>query len=156
MGIDAAGSKSGFSIVQDGVPQRIGVWKPKRKDDPQPGRLIEWGDAVRSLLVFEAPDVVVVEECAPHRNPMTFRSLVRFENVASYETTRYGAVLVLHRVSEARKIVLGAGNVKKEDAFKIMKQRFPDLGWVRQTSGGDDQSDALVMALAAPRLMERR
>lgn len=120
-------------------------------------RLVAWADCVRSLLAFYNPDLVVVEECAPHRNPQTFRALVRFEAVASYEARRRGGVvLILHRVSEARSIVLGDGRMAKEDAFREAKRRYPDLDWLPINRGGDDQSDALVMGLAGPRLAERR
>lgn len=122
----------------------------------QVDRLVGWADAVRALLVFEQPDMVVIEECAPHRNPQTFRALIRFEAVASYEVKRAGAILLLHRVSEARSYVVGNGTMKKEDVFYEVKRRYPDLDWKPIDKGGDDQSDALVMALAAPKLAERR
>ncbi len=142
-------------MVVDGTPAWVSVWKPVASHS-QPEKMIAWGDHVRQLLAFNSPDLVVVEECAPHRNPQTFRALVRFEAVASYEVKRAGAVLLLHRVSEARKIATGKGNAPKEWVFRHMKESYPGLTWCAIDKGGDDQSDALVMALAGPRLAERR
>lgn len=156
LGLDPSSSKSGWCLVLDGVPEKLGVWKPPPRLKSQPDKLVAWGKFVRSLLVFTRPDMVVIEECAPHRNPQTFRALVRFENVATYETKLAGRIVLLHRVSEARAIVVEKGNAKKEDVFYEMKRRYPDFEWCAIDKGGDDQSDALVMALAAPSLAERR
>lgn len=154
LGLDPSSSKCGEALVIDGVPAWIDVWKPK--DSSQVLKMIEWGDHVRALIAFNAPDLVVVEECAPHRNAMVFRALVRFEAVASYETKRAGVVLLLHRVSEARKIAAGKGNAPKDEVFRQMRAAYPQFSWRPIDKGGDDQSDALVMALAGPQLAERR
>lgn len=155
LGLDPSSSKSGIALVVDGVPELLDVWKGKTNDS-QMTKLIQWADQVRAVLTFARPDLVVIEECGPHRNPQTFRALVRFEAVASYEVKRAGMILILHKVSEARKIVMGKGNAPKEEVFREMKRRYPDFEWRHVDKGGDDQSDALAMALAGPQLAERR
>ena len=158
LGLDPASTKSGYCVCEDGEPiaSQTGVWKPKKADAHQLVRLVEWGDFVRSLLTYGDIDIVCVEECAPQRNAMTFRALVRFEAVASYETKRAGKILIVHRVSEARKIIMGAGNAKKEDVFHAMKDKYPEIAWPAIDKGGDDISDSIAMAQAAPQLAERR
>lgn len=156
LGLDPSSSKSGFAIVEDGYPVAIGLWKPTSREKSLSEKLISWGNFAKALILFSDIDMVAIEECGPQRNPVVFRALVRFEAVATYETARAGKILLLHKVSEARKIAVGKGNAPKADVFYEMKRRYPQFDWPHIDKGGDDQSDALAMALAAPRLAERR
>jgi Holliday junction resolvasome RuvABC endonuclease subunit len=58
------------------------------------------------------------------------------------------------RVSAARKAALGNGSMAKEDVYKEIKKRFPGNKFKGFKSGGSDEADATVLAIAALSLAE--
>jgi len=157
--MDPGSALAGFGLAVDGEPQKIKTWAPRNPKDPAWHRLKEFGQWFDLLLFTWKPDIVAIELIALSRSHTVTRVLSRYEGVAGYIAARRGCIVVDHRVSEARSIVFpGQGNCSKEEAFKMLKKRYPDLPWLKYGkggAGGGDQADGLTGALAAPSLVGR-
>lgn len=155
MGYDPSSQCAGLAIAVDGGLREIAVWKPDSKGDKPLSRLCQWGSWFEFYLAAHAPDMLAVEVIRVSTSHDTTRSLSRHEALALYIARSSGVICLEHGVSEARKIVFGRGNIPKEEAFERIKSDWPGLPWLKKGSGGMDQSDAAVMALAANQLAER-
>lgn len=94
-------------------------------------------------------DMALVELVAVHRNMNTVRVLARYE-AASIIALKTQKVLTMQgRVSQARSIALGKGNLSKEEAYAIVCEREPQHTWRTPKKGGMDETDAYVLAKAA-------
>jgi Holliday junction resolvasome RuvABC endonuclease subunit len=159
VGIDIASkSYSALAVVEEGAPQSAVVWKPKNAKDSEPELL----DQFYKWLVFKLgmlrPDIIAVEQQAGFvKNHNVIRSLSKREGVALLAAKqRKGAIVVNPVVSQARGVVFGKGNMSKDDAWGAIKKMYPQFPFLPKTSGGTDQADAVVHALAAPVILERR
>lgn len=95
------------------------------------------------------PDMALVELVAVHRNMNTVRVLARYE-AASIIALKTSKVLTMQgRVSKARLIALGKGNLSKEEAYAAVCLREPQHEWRTPKKGGMDETDAYVLAKAA-------
>lgn len=158
-GIDIA--SRGFlalALVVDGVPIQATVWKPNDEKDSDPVRLAQLYGWLSFQLGVMKPDIVAVEQQAGFiKNHNVIRSLSKREGVALLAAKKRSGVIVINPVvSQARGIVFEKGNISKDEAWKEIKKMYPDFEFLAKTSGGTDQADALVHALAAPTILERR
>lgn len=155
-GLDTSSSFCGLGVADDGVLKHIEVWQPSDKKASQEQKLYEW------YLFYEAwhrvwkPDIVAFEEVQSARNAITVRILARFEAAAIIVGKANGSLVLPCNVKTCRKVVLGRGDIDKEEAFEQLRKTYPQFAWARKTVGGMDQSDAIVIALAAPTVLERR
>lgn len=134
----------------------LDLWRPSDPKASQEAKLYEWYLFYEAWHAIWKPDIVAFEEVQSARNAKTVRVLARFE-AAPIIVGKANASLVLPcNVKTCRKVVLGRGDIDKEDAFNELRKLYPDFTWARKTVGGMDQSDAIVIALAAPTVLERR
>jgi Holliday junction resolvasome RuvABC endonuclease subunit len=157
VGIDIGSSSyAAISLAVNGVPTRSVVWKAGDKRESAAVRLDDqYAWFGRWLHIFK-PDVIAVEELAVFMNKKVIRALARHEGIALLAAKRSGAVVISPTASQSRGIVLGNGRLSKDDAWLAFKKTYPDLTLLAKNSGGTDQMDAYVHALAAPTVLERR
>lgn len=117
---------------------------------------MDWYAHITRTVAEWDPDMLAFEQVQSARNMNTVRALARFEAAAIIAGKHHGALVIPVAVSSARKVVFGQGNIPKEDAFAEMKKRYAEFPWLAKTRGGLDQSDAAVIALAGPAVLERR
>lgn len=162
-GIDIA--KAGYcaaALAKDGKPIKVTAWTPRNPKDSEPEQLDQFSDWVDRQLWFMNPDIVVVEELAVFLNKKVIRTLSRREGVALQRAKRYvrrnGGIVLHPPVTQSRSIVLGPpGNMKKEEAWKRIKKKYPDFDFGHAANdGGMDKGDAMTHALAGPIILERR
>lgn len=160
LGLDPASNCAGLALVADGVPEYIGVWKPSKKSLRPDQKLVEWDDHCRMTFQMLRPDRAVMEVIRVSTSHDTTRSLSRFESAFIINAARYGVTeqVLEHQVGQARAAFFGEGkgNTPKQDAYAWMVKHYPELPWLPAEEGGMDQSDALVMALAYDKLLERK
>jgi Holliday junction resolvasome RuvABC endonuclease subunit len=159
LGIDASTTKTGYALASGGAPEACGLWKPPSKLKQQHER-IEWTAAqAHQFVLFTRPDLVVIEECGPTKNTKTFRALVRAESIVAHECRKAGAQVLLVMVKAAREAALDDGKLGKIHIYEMMKAQYPQYAWPENDpegeKGGNDMSDALVMALGGEKLLSR-
>lgn len=161
IGYDPSSNCAGIALVTDGVPEYIGVWQPSKKSLPPVKKLVEWNAYCRMTFTMLKPDRAVMEVIRVSTSHDTTRSLSRFESVFLVNAALFGIGYVLeHQVGQARAAFFGEGkgNTPKQDAYAWMVDHYPNLPWLGpgKDEGGMDQSDALVMALAYDKLVQRK
>lgn len=157
-GVDVA--SAGFAalgLAVDGVPTYGALWKAE-KNDSDPVKLEAWSRVLDAKFGLWKPQVIGVEELAVFLNKKVIRALSKMEGVALLQAKKYrGAMVVNPPVTQARAIVFKDQGVRsKEDAWQAFKKQYPDFKLPAATSGGMDIADALVHAIAAPVILERR
>lgn len=155
-GLDTSSSYSGAAIADDGVLQHVDLWKPEDAKMSQEEKLYSFYLWYQRFHAEWRPDIVAFEEVQSARNAITVRILARIEAAAIIVGKADGRLVLPCNVKTCRKVVLGRGDIDKEDAFAELRKRYPDLDWAKKTVGGMDQSDAIVIALAAPTVLERK
>ena len=157
VGIDVASSGfAGMALAINGKPHSATAWKPENKRDSDPERLHQFYKWVTFKLAILKPDIVAVEELAVFLNKTVIRSLSKREGVALLAAKQRGVIVVNPPINQARGIVFGKGNISKDEAWVRIKEMYPEFEFLPKNSGGTDQADALVHALAAPKILERR
>src|SRR4051794_714441 len=157
-GIDISStSYSALAVVDDGVPSFATVWRPPNIKDSDPELLHQFYRWLVFKLGLLRPNIVAVERQAGFtKNHNVIRSLSKREGVALLAAKqRQGCIVVNPPVTQARGIVFGKGNMSKDDAWGEIRKMYPDFDFLAKNSGGSDQADALVHALAAPVILER-
>jgi Holliday junction resolvasome RuvABC endonuclease subunit len=101
-------------------------------------------------LYKHRPELVAVSTTSFSRNVNVTRVIARYEGVTIAAARLYSADVVDVRDSEARKLVLSRGNLSKEEAYNEVLLLVPDYNWLPFKKGGNDQTDAYVIAEAAP------
>lgn len=156
-GIDIASiGYAAIALAVDGVPVRAAVWKPPDKKDSDSERLDQFYTWLCWQLGTMKPDAVAVEELAVFLNKKVIRALGKREGVALLAAKRCGAIVVNPPVTQARGVVFGDGTISKDKAWEAIRKMYPEFKFKKKTVGGVDQADALVHALAAPTILERR
>ncbi len=159
IGYDPSSNCAGLALAVDGVPEYIGIWTPSKKSLRPDKKLVEWDYYCRIAFVALRPDRSVMEVIRVSTSHDTTRSLSRFESAFIINSARHGIDQVLeHQVGQARSAFFGEGkgNTSKQDAYVWMVEHYPQLAWLPPEEGGMDQSDALVMALAYDKIVERK
>lgn len=159
VGIDIASkSYSALAVVDSGVPSSATVWKPTNIKDSDPELLHQFYRWLVFKLGILKPAIVAVEQQAGFvKNHNVIRSLSKREGVALLAAKqRRGCVVVNPPVTQARGVIFGRGNMSKDDAWEAIRKMYPIFGFPPKNSGGTDVADALVHALAAPTILERR
>ena len=133
-------------------------WK-RDKRDPHPVALLSWYRWLEAFIAVNSPDMASIEMHAyratsDKTSPAATHAVAYFQGVAALCCKMHGLVVLEVRVSTARSIVLGNGSLSKDAAWDIMRQRYPAM-FAAKTSGGADEMDAAVCALAGPVAAER-
>lgn len=148
LGVDPSSSCTGVAFVVNGVLEETAIWQPEKKDSPAE-KLMDYYHWLTEIAEWLKPDMALVELVAVHRNMNTVRVLARYE-AASIIALKTQKVLTMQgRVSQARSIALGKGNLSKEEAYAIVCEREPQHAWRTPKKGGMDETDAYVLAKAA-------
>lgn len=157
VGIDVASRGwAAIGLVIDGKLDRALAWKPPDKKASSPENLLAWHKWLRIQLFVIKPDIVAVEQIAGFQNRQVIHSLAKHEGVALLTAKMVpGAIVINPNASQSRSVVFGKGNLSKDDAWVAFRKQFPDFPLLAKTSGGVDQMDAMVHALAAPTVLER-
>jgi hypothetical protein len=159
VGVDIASkSYSALAVVDNGVPSSATVWRPTDIKDSDPELLHQFYRWMVFKLGMLKPAIVAVERQAGFiKNHDVIRSLSKREGVALLAAKqRRGCIVVNPPVSQARGVVFGNGNMSKDEAWGAIRTMYPHFTFQAKNSGGTDQADALVHALAAPVILERR
>lgn len=157
VGVDTAGGGlAAAALAIRGVPSTAAVFKPDKKD-AAPEKLFMWGKWLDAKYGFWRPDVISVEELAVFMNKKVIRALSKMEGVAIDHAKKKRVVVLNPPITQARSIVFRDQGVRsKEDAFEAFKKKYPDFKLPAVSSGGMDVADAMVHAVAAPIILERR
>src|SRR4051812_31288720 len=133
------------------------AWKHENKKTSEPDKLNAFYEWLMFRFAITRPDIVAVEQVAGFHNRLVIQVLSRFEGVALLAAKRYGALVLNPKVGSARSAALGIpANSSKDVAFAAIKAKYPDFKFGAVNQGGPDKADAMVHALAAPQLLERR
>jgi Holliday junction resolvasome RuvABC endonuclease subunit len=152
-GIDPSSTRCGVALAVDEKLETSDVWvRDKRGSAPE--GLHDYFIWLMAWLIAFQPDIVVVEFLSVERNAETTRKISHYQAISVLACKLRGITVIEARVSSARKHTLGRGNLSKEDAWKEMKRLHPSHKFQRADSGGYDEMDAGVLALAGPRLTE--
>jgi Holliday junction resolvasome RuvABC endonuclease subunit len=149
LGIDSSSTQSGVSVVKDGKVTEVHLFRSNKKDDLGK-RLYDWGEFLRSVKAKRKVECVAVEKDSVNRNLNTIRMLSYFESVALTKAGEWGADTLLLQPSTARKHALGNGGLKKEQVYDKYKKKYKLRPY---GDGGNDQSDAICVGLAADRIL---
>lgn len=155
-GLDTSSSACGLAVADNGVLKGLDLWRPSDPKASQEAKLFEWYEYYRVWHAEWLPDIVAFEEVQSARNAITVRILARFEAAPIIVGKANGSLVLPCNVKTCRKVVLGRGDIDKEEAFAELRKQYPDFTWAKKTVGGMDQSDAIVIAIAAPTVLERR
>jgi hypothetical protein len=163
-GIDVASTGwSAFSLVVDRNPKKSWVFRPPNIKDTVATHLEQKYEWLQRVIWIAKPDVIAVEELAVFMNKKVIRALARHEGVSLLAAKRSGAMVVSPGAATARSIAFEGerfgkkrGSLSKDDAWLLFKKIYPDVPLLPKTSGGLDQMDGYVLALAAPVVLERR
>lgn len=143
IGIDPSSSKSGVSLIKNGKITEVSCWfRTKKLDHSQNLKL--FGEFLDRFKGRRKIDVVAVEEMSVSRNVTTVRVVSYFEGLALLKAAEWNAKALSLKPSQARKKAFGS-DIGKEKAYKQMKKQFKLLPY---DSGGNDMSDAMVLAKA--------
>lgn len=149
IGVDPSSSKCGVCFVKDGKVTDIGFFRSDTKDDLGK-RIFDWYRYLRSFKAKRKVDCVAVEEDSVNRNLNTIRKISYFESGALLSAGEWGSKSLLIKPNTARKQALGNGALKKEEVYEIYRKEFKLRD---EKDGGNDQSDAICIGLAANRML---
>lgn len=163
-GIDVASvGWSAYSVAIDGEPHKSWVFKPNNPKDTAAQHALEKFMWLKEILWMTKPDIVAVEESNVFSHKKAIRAIARHEGISLLAAKLSGAMVVNPGVSTARSITFQgkrigkkSGSLSKDDAWTLFKQIYPNISLLAKTSGGLDQMDAYVLAIAAPTILERR
>lgn len=154
LGVDPASGKAGAALVVDGKPVWARSWRNRpqsRRGYPRIEAYMDWLD---ECAVDAAPDLAIIEfasnvQAGRGRGSSigTVRVLGHFESASYIVCGRHGIDYLSEvTATTARSYVVGSRS--KEQAYDFVTQMFPELGDI-----DDNQADAVVLALDAPRAM---
>jgi Holliday junction resolvasome RuvABC endonuclease subunit len=156
-GVDPSSTSAGFAVVENGKVLFTDVWVPSSKHLSSHQKLYEYSEYLKLLLKAWQLDMLVIELVAVSRNIGTVRLLARYEGAAILAAKELNIMVKEHRVMQARAIVFGHGDISKRDAYKQIVSDHPYHSFRKPTKGqgGEDETDAVAMALAGPGLVEK-
>ncbi len=153
-GIDPSSSCTGVAIIENDNLISTDAWyKPKNKSSPD--RLVDFFLWMQHWLSYNSPDVAVVEFLSVVRNAEATRVISHYQSISVLVCKLRNILVIEARVTSARKAALGKGNLSKEDSYKMIKKMYPLHTFKGPKSGGSDETDSVVLALAGLSLAER-
>jgi len=153
-GIDPSSACTGVALVEDDKVLEVGCWEVM-KTGSKGDKLVNYFSWLMAWLVAKDPDMVCVEDLHVTRNAKTAMVLARYQCVSVIVPKLRGLLVVETPVTTARLQALGRGDYSKAEAWKIIKDRFPEHDFGNQSDGpGGDKADAVVLALAAKTIAE--
>lgn len=154
VGIDPSSSCTGVALVENKQLLLTDAWH-KPKSGSAPDRLVDCFLWLQNWLSSNNPDVAVIEFLSVVRNAEATRIISHYQSICALACKLRGLLVIEARVTSARKVALGKGNLSKEDSYKMIKKMFPFEDWGNINNGGGDRGDATTLALAGLELAER-
>jgi Holliday junction resolvasome RuvABC endonuclease subunit len=154
IGVDPSSTVCGIAVVD--TPRTVVAvdhWERDRNSS-HPERLVSYYNWLQARLLTHQPDMAVVEMLGVERNAIATRKISYYQGVSALTCKLSGLMVIEARVSTVRKIVLGNGNMSKDEAWSTMRAMHPNL-FSAKNAGGADEMDALVLALAGISAAER-
>jgi len=156
LGIDPSSSCVGLALVVDGELAYTRIWKPSKPKDTHANKLKEYEGWLKFQVKLANPDIAAVEQLNyATRRIDVVRVISYYEGVSLLVCAKRVAIVKSIMVSTARAHTLGKGNLSKEDSFKQVKRLFPKHKFRHFDQGGGDESDAAILAIAAPSVAEQ-
>jgi Holliday junction resolvasome RuvABC endonuclease subunit len=154
LGIDPSSTTCGVAVVDiPGEILDVGHWN-RNKRESHPTGFVDWFRWLESYIALWQPQMAAIEMLGVERNANTARAVAFYQSISACCCKLHGLVVVEVRTSSARSIVLGNGGLSKDDAWEIMRKKHPNL-FSPKKQGGEDEMDALVIAVAGPTAAER-
>lgn len=154
LGIDPSSSCTGVALVENNELLKTDAWF-KSESGSYSDRLVDYFIWLQSFLSANEPDVSVIEFLSVVRNAEAVRKISHFQGISALACKLRGILIIEARVTSARKVSLGKGNLSKQESYNIIKKKFPNEDWGRIDNGGGDRADALVLALGGITLAEK-
>lgn len=157
IGIDPGSQISGIAVID--TPDtviHVSNWK-RDKSKSHPAGFVSFHNYLAKSIYDFKPQMAVIEfgsYTGPKSNALALQAISFYQAIAALSCKLNGLIVVETRATSARKASLGRGNLSKDEVWEIMRKRYPDL-FSAKTTGGLDESDALVLALAGPTVAER-
>jgi Holliday junction resolvasome RuvABC endonuclease subunit len=153
--VDPGSRFAGLATVEGDEVLDVCHWFGNGKDT-HPTRLADWFRFLEAYVAVWQPHMASIEVHAYARDKggTATHVISYYQGVAAACCKLHGLVVIEARASTARSFVLGNGGLSKDKVWEEMRRRHPDL-FSRKDQGGEDESDALVLALAGPTVAER-
>ena len=154
VGIDPSSSCCGLALTEDEKLLLTDAWyKDKNKSHPE--NLVGYFIWLQSWLAINDPDVAVVEFLSVTQNAQATRMIAFYQGVSALVCKLRGLLVIEGRTTSARKAALGKGNLSKQEAYDKVKKLYPYHKFKGFKSGGADEADATILALAGKSLAEK-
>lgn len=145
LGLDTSSTKSGIALINSKKELlQLDLWKKDKKKNLFEN-LKDWQEYVGSLMPV---DLVVIEKVSKARNLNTVRLLAYHEAAAFMKAHDFGAEILHISPMTARKKGLGNGKLNKEAVYNMIKSKYKNQEFLPYDKGGNDQTDAVCLALA--------
>jgi Holliday junction resolvasome RuvABC endonuclease subunit len=153
LGLDTSSTKSGIALINSKKELlEIDLWKKdKRKNLFE--NLQNWQEYVGSLMPV---DLVVIEKVSKARNLNTVRLLAYHEAAAFIKAHEFGTEILHISPMTARKKGLGNGKLNKQAVYNMIKTKYKNQEFLPYDKGGNDQTDAVCLALAGLKELNER
>jgi crossover junction endodeoxyribonuclease RuvC len=150
LGIDPGYERLGIAVVaKDGSNKETVVFSTCVRTSPKlelPDRLLEIGNALRSIIKEYAPDAVAIEALYFAKNTTTALKVAEARGVIQYVTREAGIAIMEYHPNAIKIAVTGYGAAKKED-IAIMVPKLVQFQNPSQAVKIDDELDAIAVAL---------
>ena len=145
LGLDTSSTKSGIALLDNKKKiKSLDLWKKNNKKTAYEN-LLDWQIYVETLFPV---DLVVVEKVSKSRNLNTVRLLAYHEAAVLLSAQKWGIEILHISPMTARKQGLGNGRLKKEAIYAMINTKYKKEIFLEFDKGGNDQTDAVTLALA--------
>lgn len=147
LGIDASSKCTGWAIVNSEDQSLIAFGEIqlssyKKKKAPLEFLLVLYNGIINLCQMYK-PDRVYIEDIYA-LNMLTMKTLARVRGVVEIACLHQGQTKIMEvKSSHLRKVVLGKGNLEKQEICSILEKRYS----VPIATDEFDQSDAIMVAL---------
>ena len=154
IGIDPSSSVCGVAVCDGEELLWTDIWK-KTAHKSDAWNLYDYFRWLSAKLTESEAHMACVEFLRVDRNVQAVRMISHYQAVSALASKMSGMVVIEAHVKTARKEALGRGDYSKDQAWDIVKKRFSDHTFHAKNSGGTDEADAIVLALAGPGIAEK-
>ena len=147
LGLDLS-TKSGIALIDNGKLVAYELLKvPTKKYPDRKMQFKAFREGIIKSYEVHKPDVIVLEAVYSGPNPVITALLNQLRGIA-IECAPEGTEVRTIVASKARKSILGKGNIKKPEVFKLMVKKFKLKDF--KFSSHNDMTDAMLLALCGP------
>ncbi|GIU69807.1 MAG: hypothetical protein KatS3mg002_1043 [Candidatus Woesearchaeota archaeon] len=139
IGIDLSLSNTGISYFENKKLCDVFSIDTKKIKKDQFCRMFYLTDKIKNYIFEKNPDIIVFESGFYRYNTST-EVLYRLQGMLFYNIKEYN--FIFYSPSTIKKIITGKGNSKKEEVYRIIKNKFPEI-----EINNLDESDAIAIGL---------